>query len=116
MPARQSGSVVKRGATWQARYRDESGAQRGEGGFATKTAAREWLNGKLDEVVALRRGDAIPVAHRPRTVSALLDIFEERHGKNIDPATLRTVKSCLRHARGEFGGRHPDSLNRLELE
>ena len=56
------------------------------------------------------------MSHRPRTVSELLDTFEEKHGANIDPATLRTVKSCLRHARREFGTRHPDSLNRLELE
>jgi hypothetical protein len=26
MPARQRGSAVKRGTTWQARYRDENGA------------------------------------------------------------------------------------------
>jgi hypothetical protein len=77
MPAKQSGTVLKRKDTgnWQARYRDELGKQRGRGGFETKTAARDWLNEQLDQVVALRRGDAIPVSHRPRTVSGLLDTF-----------------------------------------
>lgn len=117
MPAKQHGTVVKRGArSYQARWRDENGKQHGRGGFETRTAAREWLNAQIDEVQALRRGDAIPISHRPSTVSALLDTFEDRHGRNIDPATLRTVKSCLRHARRAFGDRHPDSLNRLELE
>jgi integrase len=117
MPARQDGTVVKRGErNYQARWRDEHGRQHGRGGFATRTEAREWLRDQLDEVHALRRGDAIPVSHRPTTVAALLDAFEERHAQNVDPATLRTDRSSLKHARRGFGTRHPDSLNRLELE
>jgi integrase len=116
MPASQRGSVVKRGKTWQARYRDESGAQRGRGGFATKSAAADWLDTRTKEVLALRRGDLIPVQHRPQTVTALLDAFEQRHGVNVDPATLRKLRAQLKHARSMFGDRHPDGLNRLELE
>src|SRR5919201_2905584 len=114
MPANQHGSVVKRGSCWQARYRDEKGQQRGEGGFPTRTAARDWLDDRIKEVAALRRGDLIPVAHRPQTVTGLLDLFEERHGQNIDPATLRKLQAQLKHARAAFGDRHPDSPNRLE--
>lgn len=117
MPRVQRGAVVKRGTrNYQARWRDDRGKQHGQGGFETSTAAWKWLDAKVGEIVALRRGELIPVAHRPGTVAALLDLFEEKHGRNIDPATLRTVKSCLRHARREFAERHPDSLNRLELE
>jgi integrase len=101
---------------YQARWRDENGDQRGRGGFETKTAAREWLDAKLDEIQALRDGAAIPVSHRPTSVNALLDMFEDKHGRTLDPLTLRTDKSSLKHARRAFGDRHPDSLNRLELE
>lgn len=117
MPARQHGVVVKRGpGNWQARWRDENGAQRGRGGFDTKTAAREWLDNQLDEVLALRRGDLIPIAHRPQTVDELLDSFLERHGATVDPATKRKLAGQLKHPRKTFGDRHPDGLNRLELE
>jgi integrase len=116
MPSVQRGTIVKRGKTWQARYRDENGQQRGMGGFATKSAAAEWLENRTKEVAALRRGDLIPFAHRPQTITALLDAFETRHGSTVDRATLRKLKSQLRQARAMFGDRHPDTLNRLELE
>ncbi len=57
MPASQRGSVVKRGSRWAARYYDENGARGFQGGFETKTAAREWVENKADEIAALRRGD-----------------------------------------------------------
>jgi integrase len=116
MPSVQRGSVVKRGRTWQARYRDENGKQRGQGGFATKSAAAEWLEHRAKEVLAFRRGDLIPAGHRPQTVDLLLDTFLERHGATIDPATKAKLRQQLKHARTAFGDRHPDSLNRLELE
>jgi integrase len=108
--------VVKRGRTWQARYRDENGKQRGQGGFATKSAAADWLEQRAKEVLALRRGDLIPAGHRPQTVDSLLDTFLERHGATVDPATKAKLERQLRHARAAFGDRHPDSLNRLEIE
>src|SRR5262245_9206559 len=112
MPARQRGRVEKLpSGKWSARYYDERPERQRESGFATKTAARDWLARKMDEVEALRRGDAIPVAHRPATVDALLDLFIEKHGRTLDPGTLRTDKSALKHARKTFGDRHPDSLN-----
>lgn len=117
MPKTQRGTVVKRGKrNHQARWTDENGRQRGRSGFPTESAAWKWLDEKLDEVRALRSGEAIPVSHRPSTVNELLDVFEDKHGRNLDPATLRTDKSALKHARKAFGERHPDSLNRLELE
>jgi hypothetical protein len=91
MPAKERGSVVKRGATWQARYRDEHGKQRGQGGFATKTAAADWLDDRTKDVLASRRGERIPVSHRPATVDALLGAFLERHGATVDTATKRKL-------------------------
>jgi integrase len=116
MPASQRGSVVRKGGKWAARWYDEEDTRRFRGGFETKTAARDWVDDQVKEVLALRRGDLIPVAHRPQTVTALLDTFEAKHGATVDSATLRTLRSRLKHARATFGERHPDSLNRLELE
>src|SRR4051794_7845423 len=107
MPAKQRGSVVKRGTVWQARWRDESGEQRGEGGFETRTAARDWLDDRIEEVLALRRGDLLPTRDRPATVEVLLDLFIEKHGRTVDPSTKRTLETRLRYARAEFGDRTP---------
>jgi integrase len=117
MPAEQRGWVVERGPrNYQARWRDEQGKPRGKSGFETQTAAWKFLRSKIDEVLALRRGELIPVSHRPQTVDALLDSFLEKHGATVDPATKRKLTRQLRQARDSFGDRHPDSLNRLELE
>jgi integrase len=117
MPAEQSGTFQKeRSGRWTARWYDENGKRKSKGGFATKTEARAWLKSTVEEVAGLRSGHLLPVSHRPQTVDALLDTFEARHGETLDPLTLRTMRSQLKHARKTFGDRHPDSLNRLELE
>lgn len=117
MPSVQRGSVVKRGKRWGARFYDENGARRFQGGFETKTVARDWLDNKVKEVTLLRRGDLFVVARdRPQTVEALLDLFLARHGRTIDAATERKLRSQLKHARKSFGDRHPDGLHKVELE
>ena len=116
MPSTQRGSVVKRGKHWGARFYDESGTRRFRGGFQTKSEAREWVEGKANEVLALRRGELIPTRDRPETVDALLDLFLSKHGRTIDPATKRKLTAQLRKARDEFGERQPDSLRKVELE
>lgn len=116
MPAKQRGSIVKRGSTWGVRYYDENGVRRSPSGFATKTAAAEWLDAKLDEIEALRTGELLPEVDRPQTVDALLDVFLDKHGRTIDPATKRKLTAQLKHARFEFGGRSPDGLRKVELE
>jgi hypothetical protein len=72
MPARQRGSVVKKGAGWQARWYDEHGQRRAQSGFETKSAAREWVDSKVDTVLALRRGD-LPASDQIPTVNELVD-------------------------------------------
>lgn len=116
MPAKQRGSVIKRGSTWGVRYYDENGVRRSPSGFATKTAAADWLDKQLDEIEALRRGELIPAAERPGTVDELLDLFLDKHGRTVDPATKRKLDAQLKRARSEFGDRHPDTLRRIELE
>ncbi len=46
----------------------------------------------------------------------LLDLFLDKHGRTIDPATTRKLTAQLKHVRAEFSDRHPDSLRRIELE
>jgi integrase len=116
MPARQRGSTVRRGKSWAARWYDETGKRCSRGGFASKSAAREWLDHKADEVEALRRGEIIPASERPQSVDGLLDLFVSKHGRTIDPATLRKIEAQLKHARREFGDRHPDGLRQIDLE
>ncbi len=113
MPTNQRGSVVKRGNRWQARWYDETGKRRAQGGFETKSAAREWVDGKTDEVFALRRGDLAPVTER-LTVRELVARFLELH--DVDEATRAKLRRQLKHATAAFGDRRPDELNRLELE
>lgn len=117
MPSRQRGRIEKLpSGRWSVRWYDETGTRRRESGFQTKTEAGEWLDRKLDETAALRRGELVTSSHRPRTVDALVDLFLERHGVAVDVATKRKLVTQLRHARSVFGDRHPDSLQRLELE
>jgi integrase len=116
MPSAQRGSVIKRDVSWQARWADENGARHAQGGFPTKSAARSWLDRKVETIAALRRGDVLPTSDRPATVDALLDLFIEKHGRTVDPATERNLRTQLRKARAEFGDRHPDTLRRVEIE
>ena len=98
MPARQRGAVVKRGpGNWQARYRDEDGLQRGQSGFETKSDARDWLDGKLPEVAALRRGEHSALRRRnPPTLGELVDEYLGQH--NAEKTTLKGLRDRLKYA------------------
>jgi hypothetical protein len=52
MPSTQRGQVVKLAGSWGARWYDDNGERQRQAGFATKSAARQWLGGKVDEVNA----------------------------------------------------------------
>jgi integrase len=112
MPAKQRGSVVKRGKNWQARWYDENGQRHARGGFETKTAAGDWLQPKVDEVSALRRGD-LPTPDRIPTVNDLVSGYLATH--EVDPATTKKNMYELGHATRAFDGRKIDELTPLEL-
>jgi integrase len=117
MPSVQRGQVFRLAGSWGVRWYDENGARRRQAGFATKSEAREWVDNKVEGVASLRRGDTfIPASRRPQTVEALLDVFLERHGRTIDPSTEKKLRAQLKRAREAFGDRHPDGLNKVELE
>jgi len=65
VPAKQRGVVDRPGSSWRARWYDENDVRRSKGGFATKSAAREWVDGKARDVEAIRRGD--PVRRQDRS-------------------------------------------------
>src|SRR5690348_7977023 len=98
MPSLQRGSVVKRGPRrWGARWRDENGVERFRGGFETKTAARDWLDSKVDGVLALRRGD--PAALRRREMPTLGELVAEFTGQHVaEASTIDSLKFRLRYA------------------
>jgi integrase len=112
MPARQRGSTVRRGKAWAARYRDVEDVQRLRGGFETKTAAREWLDRKVDEVEALRNGERLSPSEIP-TVTELVEQFLTTH--EVDPATTDKLRYELKHATREFGDKRLDQLRTPDL-
>jgi integrase len=122
MPSTQRGTLDKRGRTWQARWFDENGARRSRGGFATKAEAGEWLDGRLDEVERLRRGEPAAVRRQTMpTLQELVDEYLEQHSAEAN--TIRTLRARLRYATegpaldgaGGFGSLRVDRLTVPEL-
>ena len=95
---------------WSARWYDETGVRRRQGGFDTKSAAGEWLDGKLKEVAALKRGD-IPTMRRQTmlTLRELVDEYLEQH--SAEKNSLRTLRARLRYAVDTFGDTRVDRLD-----
>jgi integrase len=116
MPAKQAGGATRIGKTWRAFWRDENGKGRTRSGFKTKRDAKDYARGEADRVEQIRSGERPPDGERPGTVDALLDVFLEKHGADVDPATKRTLAARLKHARRTFGDRHPDELRRAAIE
>jgi integrase len=112
MPAKQRGSVTRRGAMWQARYYDAENVRRSRGGFETKTAAGGWLDRQLDEVEAIRSGER-PAPETIPTVSELVVGYLATH--EVDPATTKKLTYELGHATRAFGERRVDDLTPLDL-
>jgi integrase len=97
MPSVQRGQVGKRGRRWQARWYDEAGERRSQGGFETRSAAREFVDSKVDGVAALRRGD--PAALRRREVPTLGELVEEFIGQHsAEASTIAALRKRLRYA------------------
>ena len=111
MPSVQRGSTVKRGTRWAARWYDENGERQFRGGFVTKSEAREWVDNKVDEVAALRRGDR-PRVVEARTVAELVTRFLELH--EVDAATTRKLRAQLKHATAAFGERRGLKLGKTQ--
>jgi hypothetical protein len=97
---------------WSARCYNEQGDRRRQGGFSTKAEAAEWLDRKLGEVRALRRGDRPATIDIP-TVTQLVDTFLSSH--EVDPATTSKLRYELVHATRAFGETRIDQLRTPDL-
>src|SRR4029450_7469111 len=115
MPSRQRGRIEKLpSGRWSVRFCDESGARVRQGGFETKSEAGEWLERKLDEVAAFRRGDGSAVARAEEiTFAQLAERYLAAH--EADDVTIARLRSQLSTAVATFGERpirslRPDAL------
>src|SRR5690349_12433172 len=97
MPSVQRGSVDKIGAKWRARWYDEADRRRSQGGFDTRSDAWTFVEGKVEEVAALRRGD--PSALRRRHMLTLGEVVEEFVGQHsAEASTIESLRKRLRYA------------------
>jgi integrase len=96
MPAETRGSVFETRDGYGIRW-PENGKRPQRTGFKTKTEARHWF---ADNAASrLRRG--IPSGEI--TFDAFCDLFLERHGATVAPATKRTLEERLASSRERFG-------------
>jgi integrase len=114
------GWAVKRGRQWEARWIGADGKRHAKRGFAGKRAAEAYAREQTDEARKVASGQL--AGDRPRTVSELLDAFEEAYertgmrGRAPEESTLQTTRDRLQHARRRFGTRAPESLTKGEVE
>lgn len=114
MPARQRGYAARRGKTWAARWRDETGTGRFRGGFKSKTEALDYANARAEDVKALRNGD--PAALRRREMPTLSQLVDEYVAQHVcEPNTKKTLEARLKKATGTFGHVRLDRLAIGEL-
>jgi integrase len=114
MPSVQRGQTVKRGKRWGARWYDENGKRQFQGGFETRSAARSFVDDKVEEVAALRRGDPSALARREAvTVTEAVDRYLAAH--EVDQATTDKLRRQLKHATARFGERELGTLRPDEL-
>jgi integrase len=115
MPSRQRGRIERLpSGRWSVRFYDESGARVRQGGFETKTAASEWLDRKLQDVQALRRGDAHAVARAEEiTFAELAERYLAAH--EAQDVTIARLRSQLLTAVDAFGERPIRTLRPDEL-
>lgn len=98
MPASQQGQYDKRNGKHAVRYYLPDGTRKFKGGFASKSAARQWFR---DNVEPILNGE------QPRkpdiSLSDFIVLYLVRHGADVRPRTRATLEERLRHADARFG-------------
>jgi integrase len=99
MPAEARGHVRKLpSGKWQLRWYDRKGVRHSGGAFPTKSEAwshyRDVVEPKIHGRVATRRD---------LTLTELVGVFVERHGKVAKPRTIRTLRERLRRPLDAYG-------------
>jgi integrase len=115
MPSVQRGSVRKQASgAWAARWYDEAGARVQQGGFPTRSAAVEFLGGRVGEVAALRRGDPSALRRREMpTLEALVDEFLASYSGEAN--SKKTLRARLDYSTRKFGDVPLDRLDVAQL-
>jgi integrase len=99
MPATQRGHARRLpSGRWQLRYRDEHGAYHSGGVFTSRTQA---LDHYRDTIEPRLRGK--PEAKPDLTLTALTDLYLERHGQVRSPGTIRTLRERMRRPLDAYG-------------
>jgi integrase len=96
---------------WGLRYRDATGKRRRISPFPSKSA--EFAHYR-DVIEPELRGDPVPVADV--TLAAFVDTYLDRHGANVRPRTVATLRDRLRHAIAAFGDVPLRDLERMTHE
>ncbi len=114
VPSVQSGQVLRRPGGWYARWYDQDGVRRFEGGFATKGEARDFVNRMVDTVAKRRRGDVVAVCRQ--NMPTLIELVEEFVGQHVaEQNTIATLEQRLKHATKAFGDTRVDRLDVKEI-
>jgi integrase len=99
MPAEARGHVRKLpSGKWQLRYYDRDGRHRSGGAFSTKSEAWGHYRDVIEPELRGRVG-----ARRDVTLTELVDTFLERHGKVVNPRTIRTLRERLKRPLDDYG-------------
>jgi hypothetical protein len=107
MPAEARGHVRKLpSGKWQLRYYDTKGRHRSGGAFSTKSEAWAHYRDVVEPELRGRSG-----ARRDLTLSELVDVFLERHGKVAKPTTIETLRWRLKRPLDDYGTRRSPTSN-----
>lgn len=115
MPAIAKGSLKPVGpGKFRARWRDAEGEPQSKTLAMSKTDAQKWLDAKVDEVEAIRRGDVIskPKVDAP-TFDDLCREFLSNH--TASESTITTLMERLRRPRQKWGSTRVDRFSVSEL-
>ena len=112
MPPTQRGQAYRLSPNrWGLRYYDATGKRRRKSPFPSKSAA---LGHYQDVIAPQLRGDAVS---RPDvTLSQFVPTYLERHGANVRPRTIQTLRERLPHAERAFGDVPLSHLERMSGE
>ena len=113
MPAKQNGSVIQRGSRWQARWFDADGNRRSKN-VRTKSEGKAFLRDAVERVEKQKLG--LVNADVPETTDGLVDLYLEKWGRTVDPASLKVTTNRLKHLRRAFGDRNPVTLRTAEFD
>ena len=112
MPPLQRGQAYKIApGKWGLRYYDASGERRRKSPFPTKSAALQHYRDHIEPVL---RGEPAPLPEL--TLSALVDLYLERHAASVRPRTITTLRARLTYATGAFGDIPLRDLERMTGE